>query len=45
MGDSSLYFNWRAQGKGSGSPVAKEKCLALLNGKFGLDMAKLDNDV
>ena len=42
MGDSSLYFNRRAQEKGSRSPVAKEKYLALLNGKFGLGMAKLD---
>ena len=26
MADSTLYFNWRQQGKGSRSPAAKEKC-------------------
>ena len=40
MADTYLYFNFR--GKGSRSPVDKQKCLALLNSTFGLDMAKLD---
>ena len=39
--DSSPYFNWRGQGKGSRSPIAKEKSLALLHRMFGLDLSYL----
>ena len=42
MIDSTLCFNWRQQGKGSQSPFVKEKCEALLHGKFKLDKAMLD---
>ena len=38
----SLYFNWRAQARGSRIPISKEKCLAPLHGTFGLNMAKVD---
>ena len=36
MIDSTLYFNWRQQGRGSRSPIAQEKCEALLHGTFKL---------
>ena len=37
--DSSLFFNWRAKDKDYRSPIAKQKCVALLNGMFGVNMA------
>ena len=42
MIDSTLYFNWRQQGRGSRSPIAQEKCEALLHGTFTLDKSLLE---